>query len=136
MYVEKKLQANSEKVAFAKSFPGQLASWDAAVGKEVDRVMTLKGRPSCMVIFADRTFIVSSMAYLEPADLISLLLAARPLLDAHYKEAYQALDQCMVSDKEMQRMARLENILGAVKNNLPQIPELKEALKHLLEEET
>ncbi len=130
--VEKKWQTNLAKVAFAKSFPGQMTSWGHAAGKTIDCVVPLVGRSVCVVIFTDRTFIVNATAPLEPAEQIASLLVARPLLAPHYKTAYQLLDQYIAADQEMQRMARLENILGAVRNNLPQIPEIKEALKRLL----
>jgi hypothetical protein len=37
-------------------------------------------------------------------------------------------------DKDALRQARLEKILGAIENNLAQIPELKERLKALVKE--
>lgn len=70
----------------------------------------------------------------EPADLIAALLAARPALESRHGRAYEALDRYIASDKETQRMARLENIMGAIRNNLPQIPELKDALRRFLED--
>ncbi|MDC4226183.1 MAG: hypothetical protein MPW15_18505 [Candidatus Manganitrophus sp.] len=70
----------------------------------------------------------------EPADLIAALLAARPFLESHHGKAYETLDQYISSDKETQRMARLENIMGAIRNNLPQIPELKDELRRFLDD--
>ena len=37
-------------------------------------------------------------------------------------------------DKEAQKSARLSNILGAIQNNVDQIPELKDKLKALVKE--
>lgn len=77
---------------------------------------------------------VASPPDIEPADLISALLVARPFLESHHGKAYETLDQYIASDKETQRMARLENIMGAIRNNLPQIPELKDELRRFLED--
>jgi len=38
------------------------------------------------------------------------------------------------TDKDALRQARLEKIIGAIQNNLEQIPELKERLKALVKE--
>jgi hypothetical protein len=92
------------------------------------------GPSSSVVIFTDGTFVVTPSPDLEPADLIAALLTARPSLESHHGKAYETLDQYIASDKEIQRMARLENIMGAIRNNLPQIPELKKELRRFLEE--
>lgn len=92
------------------------------------------GPSNVVVIFSDGAFLVAPSPDLEPVDLISALLTARPFLESHHGKAYEALDRYIASDKEMQRMARLENIMGAIRNNLPQIPELKDALRRFLEE--
>ncbi|TAK06239.1 MAG: hypothetical protein EPO39_09385 [Candidatus Manganitrophaceae bacterium] len=86
-----------------------------------------------VVIFSDGTFVVTPSPDLEPADLIAALLAARPFLESRHGQAYQSLDDYIALDKETQRLARLENILGAIRNNLPQIPELKDELRRFLE---
>jgi hypothetical protein len=135
MYVEKKWQTNMEKVAFAKSFPGRLMRWDAAVGKKVERTVAIDEGRTGMVLFDDGTFIFIPAPDPAPADLIRTLLAGRSFLERYHQGAYTELDRWIATDKEMQRMARLENILGAIRNNLPQIPELKEKLKQFLEED-
>lgn len=132
-YVEKKWKINAEKVAFAKTFPGRLIDWTSAEGKKIERVVAA-GPSSVVVLFSDGTFVVTASPDLEPADLIAALLAARPFLESYHAKAYEALDQYIASDKETQRMARLENIMGAIRNNLPQIPELKEELRRFLDE--
>jgi len=135
MSVEKKWQANEKKVSFARGFPGQLSGWEAARGKEISHVVTIEGRSVSVIVFTDETFIIHAVAHLSPADLILALLTSRSLLEAYYPEAYMLLDGHIAEDRELQRMARLENIIGAVRNNLPQIPELKETLKRFLEEQ-
>lgn len=135
LYVGKKWQTNMEKVAFAKAFPGRLVKWEMAVGKKIERVVFVNAKETGLAVFDDGTFIFIPSPDPEPADLIQALLAGRIFIDRHHPEAYQELDRWIATDKEMQRMARLENIMGAIRNNLPQIPELKEKLKQFLKEE-
>lgn len=135
MYVQKKWQTNMEKVAFAKAFPGRLMTWETAVGKKIEQVVSVGGRETGLVMFEDGTFIFIPSPDLEPADLIQALLAGRPFLERRHQAAFTELDRWIATDKEMQRMARLENIMGAIRNNLPQIPELKERLKKFLDED-
>lgn len=132
--MQKKWEANADKVAFAKSFPGRLFSWEEAAGKTIERVARVEGRPAGMIVFSDHTFILIPTPDVEPADLIQAILTARPFLEARYKEAYEGLDQRILLDRELTRQARLENIMGAIRNNLPRIPELKERLRLFLEE--
>jgi hypothetical protein len=135
MYVEKKWQTNMEKVAFAKAFPGRLMTWNAAVGKKVAQIVAIDEGRVGMALFDDGTFIFIPSPDPTPADLIRTLLAGRAFLERYHQEAFRELDRWISTDKEMQRMARLENILGAIRNNLPEIPELKEKLKQFLEED-
>lgn len=132
MFVEKKLRSNAEKVSFVKSFPGRLKTWDAALGKTIERIVTDDKGKTGLLIFSDASFISISFSEQEPGPLLRSLLAAQAFLEPHYPEAYQRLSKLITEDKEMQRMARLENIMGAIENNLPQIPELKKALKDFL----
>jgi hypothetical protein len=130
--VARKWKMNARKVSFAKSFPGCLDGWHDAVGKKIEEVVVLEKEKAEVVIFSDATFILVSSAELKPALLIKSLLKARPFLERHYKGAYETLDQLIDSDKELQRLARLENIMGAIQNNYPQIPELKAELSRFL----
>jgi len=133
-YIEDKWKANADKVAFAKSFPGLLWDWERAIGKKVERVNKKDGGGADLVIFEDGTFILVPLSELPPGDIMKTLLAGRPFLEPYHPDAFQQLDRHIENDEEMKRKARLENIIGAVRNNLPQIPELKEALRNLLEE--
>ncbi len=135
MFVEKKLQSNAKKVSFVKSFPGRLKTWDATIGKKIERVVRDDKGKTALLIFSDASFISTSFSEQEPGPLLKALLAAKPFLESHYDEAYQTLSELIAEDKEMQRMARLENIMGAIENNLPQIPELKDALKDFLKKQ-
>jgi hypothetical protein len=62
------------------------------------------------------------------------LTAGRSLLESKHANAYQEYDRLAKNDKDALRQARLEKIIGAIENNLAQIPELKERLKALVKE--
>jgi hypothetical protein len=70
----------------------------------------------------------------EPYELGETLTVGRSLLEPKHGNAYRVYDQLAKTDKEALRQARLEKILGAIENNLEQIPELKERLKALVKE--
>ncbi len=131
-FVEKKWQTNMGKVAFAKGFPGRLTTWESAIGKAIEKVISFEKGRIGMVVFSDGTFITIPSPDPQPADLIRLLLLAKPDLVQFWKEAFDDLDQWIAMDREMQRKARLQNIIGAIENNMPHIPELKEALEGVL----
>jgi hypothetical protein len=131
-FAEKKWQTNMGKVAFAKGFPGRLTTWESAIGKTIEKVISFESGQIGMVIFSDGAFMTTPSPEPQPADLIRLLLLARPDLVRFWKEAFDELDQWIEMDRELQRKVRLQNIIGAIENNLPQIPELKEALEKVL----
>jgi hypothetical protein len=133
MTIEEKWQAAREKAAYAKEFPGMITSWDALVGKEIIQVLPLKRKPFILLMFSDGTFTFAPSLDLDPSDLIPCLEEARPHLEAIDPEAYKRLDELAVKNRDFQRRARLEKILGAIKNNLAEIPELKAELKRFLE---
>ena len=133
MYVEKKLKVNAEKVAFAKVFPGCLSDWKETQNKTIEHIIRAEKESVTLLIFSDKTFIPSSETRLQPASLIRLLLSAKPVLLSQYPEAFERLEALIAEDKEMQRLARMENIMGAIENNLPQIPELKDTLRQFVE---
>jgi hypothetical protein len=133
MTIEEKWQAAHEKAAYAKQFPGMITAWDALAGKKIIQVLPLAKKPFILLFFSDRTFTFAPSLDLDPSDLIPCLQEARPHLEAIYPEAYKKLDELAVKNRELQRQARLEKILGAIKNNLAEIPELKEELKKFLE---
>ena len=134
MYIEKKWKANLEKVSFAKGFPGLIRQWEDVVGQSVLAIVPIDGKPDLVLIFEGGKFAFISPMEPQPAELLAGLAAARPYLEPYHQAAYETLDRFSQDDREMQRMARLENIVGAIRNNLAQIPELKETLRKLLEE--
>lgn len=132
---EDKWKANMEKVAFMKQFPGLVMDWSATVGKSIQSVTPLKDKAGKVVIvFQDGAFAVSSAIAPDPSDLKEALNEARGHLEKVHQSAYAEYDRLTAKDLELQRAARLENILGAIHNNLPNIPELKDRLKELVKQ--
>jgi hypothetical protein len=56
------------------------------------------------------------------------------VLEPRHREAYAEYDRLARVDKEALRSARLENIIGAIHNNLELIPELKDRLRELVKQ--
>ncbi|MDF0675320.1 MAG: hypothetical protein P0120_13420 [Nitrospira sp.] len=135
MPTEDKWKANMEKVAFTKRFPGLLLDWKSFEGKAIQAVIPLTGKPGAAVIVcSDATFTVVSALSPEPWTLGQALVDARAQLEPAHQAAYEEYDRLAKKDKETLRVARLEKILGAIHNNLEQIPELKERLKELVKD--
>jgi hypothetical protein len=129
-----KWQANMDKVAFAKAFPGLLPDWAAAAGKRVASVVPLAGRPGQVVLFDDRTFLVAGLADPEPADLLNGIDAASATLRQWYPDAIARLKALHEEDVRLTRQSRQEKILGAIRHNAKDLPGLKEAIAKLLNE--
>lgn len=124
-----------EKVAFAQQFPGLALNWHACEGKTIRAVLPLTGKPGAMVIvFADASFTIVPPLAPEPWAIGQALVDARAQLEPAHQAAYVEYDRLTKKDKEALRTARLEKILGAIHNNLEQIPELKDRLKELVKD--
>ncbi len=135
MATEDKWKANLEKVAFMKQFPGLLGNWDALKGKTIEAVIPLKGKQgAAAIICKDGTFTVAPPMITEPYELGETLTAGRPFLEPKHTTAYVEYDRLVKKDRDALKSARLEKIIGAIENNLEQIPELKERLKALVKE--
>ena len=135
MPADDKWKANMEKVAFMKAFPGLLRHWEEHEGKTVEAVTPLKSKAgAAALICTDGSFVVLPPLTTEPYELGEALQAGRSYLEPKHPEAYIGYDQLLKKDKDAQRTARLENILGAIRNNMEQIPELKDRLKDLVKE--
>lgn len=135
MAVEEKWKANQEKVAFTKQFPGLTLDWQTCEGKTVQAVVPLRGKQGAtVVVFTDGSF--SIMPPLEPEawEFGQALIDARAHLEPKHKEAYVEYDRLVKKDRDALKSARVEKIVGAIQNNLEQIPELKDRLKELVKE--
>lgn len=135
MPTEDKWKANMEKVTFTKQFPGLTLDWKSCEHKTIEAVVPVTGKPGASVIvFTDGSFTVAPLPAPEPWELGQALLDARKHLEAKHHAAYEEYDRLAKKDKETLRSARLEKIIGAIQNNLEQIPELKSRLKELVKE--
>ena len=135
MSVEAKWKANQEKVAFLKQFPGLITSWDHTIGRTIESVKILQAKPDrAVVVFSDGSFVLVSSPGIEPRELTDGILEARDILEMKHPDAFVEYDRLHHIDQEAGRVARLENILGAIQNNLEQIPELKDRIQALVQE--
>jgi hypothetical protein len=104
-------------------------------GKTLEAVAPLKGKAGAAVlVFTDGSFTVAPPIAPEPWELTDGLGVARSVLEAKHPAAYAEYDRLARQDREALRTARLENILGAIKNNMQQIPELKDRIRRLVDE--
>jgi len=129
----KKWKANQAKVKFVMDFPGMLKSWEECRGKTIQEIVPLSTTTGVVFVMSDNTFLVASPLDLDPKNIQEGLKAARSHLEDHYTDAYQELERLTLKDRKLTRQSRLENILGAVRNNAPNIPELKKELQKLLD---
>ena len=135
MAVEDKWKANLDKVAFMKQFPGLLGSWEALAGKTIKAIIALKGKQGAAVLVCtDGTFTIVPPMAPEPYELGEALAVARTILEPTHQAAYVEYDRLVKKDRDALRSARVEKILGAIHNNLEQMPELKDRLKELVKE--
>ena len=132
---EQKWKANMDKVAFMKDFPGLAFSWDQVAGKTIESVTPLPSKPGyATLVFTDGSFVVAPEVATEPRDLGEGLNAARASLESKHPEPYNEYARLAKQDKDAARAARLEKIIGAIRNNLEQIPELKDRIRQLVKE--
>jgi diglucosylglycerate octanoyltransferase len=132
---EEKWKANMEKVAFMKNFPGLTGSWEQVTGKTIESVTPLPSRPGfATLVFTDGSFIVAPPLDTQPKELGEGMNTARTVLEPKHPEPYKEYDRLVKQDKDATRAARLEKIIGAIQNNLEQIPELKDRIRRLVEE--
>jgi len=133
MEPNEKWQANMEKVAFAKRFPGLLHDWSEAKGKRIASLIPLTGRPGQVILFDDRTFLVAGWLDPDPADLVIGLFAAEQPLREWYPDAFARLVELRKRDDQLTQQARVEKIAGAIRHNAG-LPGLKEAVARVLGE--
>jgi hypothetical protein len=132
-YSEAALERRREKFEYAASFPGLLASWGEAAGKTVECVSGPAEAP--VVVFTDGCFLVARPGPASGDALLEAINAAREALSTHRRRELEELDRRIAAEREAMRLARMEKVLGAVETNLPHIPELRNELKRLLEED-
>ena len=132
---EEKWKANMEKVVFMKQFPGLAGSWEQIKGKTIETVTPLPTKPGfATLVFTDGSFIVAPPLDTQPKELGEGLNTARTSLEPKHPEPYKEYDRLAKQDKDATRTARMEKIIGAIQNNLDQIPELKDRIRRLVKE--
>lgn len=130
---EDKWKANLRKVAFLKSFPGWLSSWEQGIGATIEQVLPIPEQtPHSVLLLSHGRFAVTPPIHDEAQLVTAGLLSARPHLESIHPGAFQEYDHLTRLDQEAGRKARLENILNAIENNLERIPELKSHIQELV----
>ena len=130
---EEKWKANQAKAAFLKKFPGLIQSWEKTLGQPVQSVIPLNSdSPRVVLEFLDGSFAIAHPLETEPKFLREGIETARSTLELRHPEAYIQYDHLAEQDKEASRNTRLKNILGAIQNNLDEIPELKDQIRSLV----
>ena len=132
---EEKWKANMEKVAFMKQFPGLAFNWEQVAGKTIESVTPLPSKPGyATLVFTDGSFIIVPPLDTQPKELGEGLNSARAALEPRHPEPYKEYDRLVKRDKDATKAARLDKIIGAIRNNLEQIPELKDRIRKLVKE--
>lgn len=130
-----KWKANQEKVAFLKEFPGLVQNWEEVKGQQVESIIPFSSDLHLSVlVFSNGNFAITHTPEMEPKYLREGVETARDTLEPLHPEAFTQYDVLAGHDKEATRVARLENILGAIHNNVEQIPELKDRIRSLVKE--
>jgi len=132
---EAKWKANQEKVAFLKQFPGFVRTWEEIQGQTVQSIIPLDSNPKMFVlVFSSGRFTLSHAPETEPKYLREGLETARPAIEPLFPDAFAHYDELAERDQQATKTARLENILGAIHNNVQDIPELKDRIRSLVKE--
>jgi hypothetical protein len=132
--IEEKWAANEEKTAAIKSFPGLFLNWSECLGKKIKKVVPLADGTGAALMMEDGNFTVAQKIDPTTHQILEVIQSFRPELESSLPEAYRKLDEKVALDKEMTRKARMEKILGAIRNNMAEIPELKEEITKLIKQ--
>lgn len=134
-YIKEKWQANIDKVAFAKAFPGRQMEWQATVGMTLEAVVPIPtAEEPVVIVFTDGDFLIAPKLKDTPKEILLALKEAKPALERFHAEAYETLEELSARDRELTRKARMERIVDAVRNNIDKMPGLTDALVKLLDE--
>ena len=131
--IPEKWKASEARLDFLLKFPGMMRSWEECRGKTIEHVVQVSEAAGVVLILSGHTFIIASPFELNSRTVQAGLEAARPHLQDHFAEAYEELERLTEKDQTLTRKSRLENILGAVRTNAPNIPELKKELQKLID---
>lgn len=136
MAIEETWEATRDKVDYLLRFPGLVKDWKEVEGKTIERVFPFGSpqAPKAVLLFADHTFAIISRLETATRDVQAALGVARPALEATAHEALAELDRLVAREQVLQRQARLAKILGAIRQNAPEIPELKAEIRKILDQ--
>jgi len=132
MQIDDKWRLNRKKNEFARSCPGLLTSLEEAEGKTVEKVLPLTKPGDSVILFKGGSFLIVGFGAVMPPELLEGLNLVRASIEPVYPDFYRELDRMATEDRELSRLAKLENILGAIRNNAKNLPELKDALRKAL----
>jgi len=132
MQIDDKWRLNRKKNDFARSCPALLTSLSDAQGKTVERVIPLTKQGDSVILFKGGFFLIGSFGPVMPPELLEGLNLLREFIEPVFPDFYRELDRMSIEDRELSRLAKLENILGAIRNNAKNLPELKDALRKAL----
>ena len=132
MQIDDKWRLNRKKNDFARSCPGLLNSLAEAKGKTVEKVIPLTKQGDSVILFEGGFFLIGSFGPVMPPEILEGLNLLREFIEPVYPDFYRELDRMSAEDRELSRLAKLENILGAIRNNAKNLPELKDALRKAL----
>ncbi|OOH71627.1 hypothetical protein BOX30_02290 [Leptospirillum ferriphilum] len=136
MYVEQKWKINREKNEHARTCPG-LVTLDQAAGKMLRETLSLTLSDQSrltILLFEDGLFSVVGEVPLQPSHILPVLDKIREKIEVFFPDFYQTLDKLAQEDRRIQVLARMENILGAIRNNASSNPELLQSVKALITE--
>ncbi len=89
-------------------------------------------KPATVQAYEDGYFYLADSSVWDYPDRIwAMLEQLRDWLTTHHNEYWQALQELQEQDAEAARQARVAKILGAIGNNLDDLPELKDELIRL-----
>ncbi len=131
---EAKWKANQEKVAFLKQFPGLVRSWDEMAGRAVTSVTSIEQSEAKVLMLDNGSFAIVPPLAPEPKQLRDGIAAVQTQIRSLYPDAYREYEKLAQRDREATRVARIENILGAIHNNLEDLPELQDRIRLLVKQ--
>ncbi len=125
--VENKWRINREKNAAVR----QLAEF-AFADQQSKEVEIRFEEPCCIECYANGTlWVADEKVWDKPEKIWQIVYKLRDWLNKHHPQYLDKVDEWEAKDKEAARKARLAKIMGAIGNNLDDLPELKDEIVKL-----
>ncbi len=132
MYAEQKWAASEEKTRFAKAFPGLLTDAEVLKTKIIESQILLNANGWTLTIFTDKTFTFEPIHLDDVPKFMAALRESRTHLYDFHKAAFDELERLTKRDQELTRLSRMEKILGAIVNNIVELPSLYDDVTNVL----